>query len=386
MKVKAFKPLIFGKNLEHFYSPPFDTISPDQEKELKNFQYNITHVTLPESPDAALNTLNEWKKKGILKATDLNVLIIIKQEFSSESKKLERLGLLCGIRIYPESDDIKPHEKTFPGPRKNRFNLMDRTDCQPEPIFLVTSSAQLKETLKEAIASRSQYFKFEEPAGVINSVYIISDRTLENQIRNILSEKVAIVADGHHRLAASKEIARTRYMKRKNGWNYIMTYLCPSDDNCLMISGIHRIVKTLKNREESMKKLNEYFEISDTSGPDSQGIVYYDGSYHTLKLKEDKVAEIEGLDPTLAPDVVNKIIFSECFSFSDYEVETSVIYSHSALECIKSVDTGEAALTIFMPDWNNDDFYNRVSGGGLLPQKSTYFYPKVPSGIAVFEP
>ncbi len=387
MRIKAFKPLIYSKSVENFYSPPFDTISADQEKELKAFQYNITHLTLPGSPEEALETLNRWKKAGILKSTDLNVLIVIKQEFTVKGKRLERTGMLCGVRIFPESDDIKPHEKTFPGPRKNRFNLMDHTDCQPEPIFLVTSSSELKGILDAAVSSRSPYFNFEEPDGVKNRVYIISDKALEKRLSEVLSDRAAIVADGHHRLAASKEIARTRAMKGKTGWKYIMTYLCPAENNGLLISGTHRIVTKLKDRESSFKKLNEFFEILHSDGmPDEESLGYYDGKYHVLKPREDKIKEIGDLDPTLPPDVVNRVIFNECFGFGPKDIENSVVYSHDSEGGRREVDSGRAELVILMPEWKNDDFYSRVSEGGLLPQKSTYFYPKVPSGIALFEP
>lgn len=387
MQVKAFKPIIYSKNLDHFYSPPFDTISPDLEKKLKEYKYNITHITLPSSPQESLETIKRWKTEGILKTTGLDVLVLLKQEFTVKGKQMERVGMFCAIRIYPDSGDILPHEKTFSGPRKNRYTLMEHTDCQPEAIFLVTSSSDLKSVFESAISSRTEYFKFEEPAGVTNSVFIISDKIIEDQITGMLSDKVAIVADGHHRLAASKEIARTRAMKGRKGWKYIMTYLCPVENNDLLISGIHRIVTALKEKDKGMKKLGEFFEITDVDQfTESKDIMFYDGKYHSLKAKEGKIEEIGNLDPTLPPDVVNRVIFNECFGFNDEDIEKSVIYSHDMDECRNMVDRGSAALSIFMPDWENEEFYSRVSKGGLLPQKSTFFYPKVPSGVALFEP
>lgn len=387
MNVRPFRPLMFRKGTDHFYSPPFDTINAEDEKALKESEYNITHVTLPSSPESALQTLLKWRGEGILQRADQEMFIIIRQEFDINGIPAERTGMFCSVRIYPEADDIKPHEMTFPGPRKNRFDLMDHINCQPEPIFLITDSAGFAGLLTQAVQSMNEEMAFEEPAGVTNHVYLMTDRQMQKRLSENLSGKKAIVADGHHRLAASREIAHSRASAGKSEWSYIMAYLCPTDSNGLLIAGIHRIVKKVGNMDTVTARMNGFFELREPTNPDSrESIVCYDGKYYSLVPRQEKRDPMDDVDFGLAPDVVNRIIFRECFGFTDQQVESSVIYSHSDEDCIRMVDEGKASMCILMPKWNNEEFSRRVSGGGLLPQKSTYFYPKVPSGIALFEP
>ncbi len=387
MKAAEFKPLVFRKGTEHFYSPPFDTVGKTEEKVLKSFPYNITHITLPESDGNARGLLNAWKRDGVLQRLSDGVIFIIDQEFTHRGRKLKRNGIICIVKVYPVAEDIKPHELTFPGPRRGRYSLMTALGCQPEPIFLITPAKGLNALLDDALINSDPELVFEEPKGVMNRVHIISDKATLRRITDAVSHDAAIVADGHHRLAAVREIAEEWSKKGESAWNWAMAYVSPTEGEGLLIGGIHRVVRAVPGRKTDLSQVGEFFDLRDASEDHrGQGIIIYDGKMRYAEPNERSRALVGEIDFDIAPDVVNKLLFKKCLAMTDSEIESNVAYTHDAEYATEAVDSGHAALSVFMPDWNASQFAEKVSGGRLLPQKSTFFFPKVPSGISLYEP
>lgn len=384
MKIAPFKPLLFREGTEHFHSQPFDTISRRDEETLKSYPHNITHITLPESDDNARRTLEEWKREGVLSKSPNEMMLAVEQRFLHGGKEMTRKGILCLVDVFPVSDDIKPHELTFPGPRKGRFMLMRAIRCMPEPIFLITPSAGLTSVIDACIASGKLLMHFEDPSGVDNRIFEITDAEKIGSIQAAVKKESAIVADGHHRLAAVREMAQEMSAQGNSGWNSILAYVTQADPDGLLIAGIHRIVANPPGRKLTAAALGSMFGMSDTldSLPDGR-LTLYDGS---LKALYPKGHPGEVIDGASAPDLVNSLLLRQCLAFSDSEIESSVRYTHDAEEAKRAVDSGEAAFALLMPDWAVNRFTEIVSGGKLLPQKSTFFYPKIPSGIALYEP
>lgn len=387
MEVDGFRFLVFRSGVEHFFSPPFDTISKKEEESLKSFPYNVTHLTLPHSIEETRSEFENWKKEGILQWLPGESVFVIEQKFMHRGKMLRRVGVICLVRVFPLADDIKPHELTFPGPRTGRHNLMDALGCQPEPIFLITPAKRLTPTLEEMLRSGKQTICFEEPAGVTNSVYCIDSQDSLRRLKSALDAESAIVADGHHRLAAVREIAEEHSARNDPSWNYVLAYLTSTEGDGLLIGGIHRVVRALPGREFAISSISEFFDLSDSpSGPGGRTIALYDGSMKYATPNAAALALAGKVDFSVAPDVVNALIFRRCLKLTDAEIETLVTYTHDTDFAREAVDTGEASFSILLPDWDASEFTEKVSGGSLLPQKSTFFYPKVPSGIALFEP
>ena len=127
MELKGFKPYTFSSNVKDFWSPPFDTISPEEELDLKKHEYNITHITLPRGPGsitASARTFTTWAEHGIISQLENDSIILLKQKFTRNGKEMERFGIIALARVYPDDGSIKPHEMTFEGPRKNREEVM----------------------------------------------------------------------------------------------------------------------------------------------------------------------------------------------------------------------------------------------------------------------
>ncbi len=387
MEVNGSRFLVFRSGLEHFFSPPFDTISRAEEAVLKSFPYNITHLTLPLSIEETRIEFEGWKNESILQRLPDEAVFVIEQRFMHGGLMLRRVGVICLVRVFPLSSDIKPHELTFPGPRKGRHNLMAALGCQPEPIFLITPAKGLSPSLEEILRSGKKTMIFEEPAGVTNTIYVADSPDALGRLRNALEGESAIVADGHHRLAAVREIAEEHSAQGDPSWNYVLAYVTSTGGDGLLIGGIHRVVRAPQGREFSISDIREYFDLADSPpGTGKREIVVYDGRMRYATPNRAALSLDEKVDFSVAPDVVNSLIFRKCLKMTDAEIESLVTYTHDADFARSAVDEGSASFSILLPEWDPEEFARKVSGGQLLPQKSTFFYPKVPSGIALFEP
>ncbi len=391
MRVKPFRPLIYQGEIATFVAPPFDTILKSQEDDLKRNRENIVHLTLPAESDGMgtpRQIIDQWISEGRMKRPDRDIMLLVSQEFSLANQSLQRLGIIALAGIYPIDGTVKPHERTFDGPRKGRMQLMSTLGCQPEPIFLLVSSSKFEKLLRTALQSSSKLFSFEEPLNVVNNIYLLEDQVIIEDIKKSLENENSIVADGHHRLAATQALADMSEGSAREFWSYSMAYITSVHDPGLLISGIHRIIKTEITNRDWLQRLQTYFDVETRDDlAKSQGLVLYDGQYHYLKVKKEAVMP---LLPAYTPEmevpltaVVNEIVFAKCLGLTEIEVERSILYTNDLAEAIRSVDGKTAIMSVIMPPWEKENFIRIVLKNQILPQKSTYFYPKIPSGIAV---
>lgn len=390
MIIKPFRPLTYRKDLENVTSPPFDVITREQESVLKESKYNITHATLPDSgnPEASRLTLDEWIKEGALERSQDDSIIIITQDFRGNGKDFCRIGLIAPVETSPPSDIILPHENTFEWAVKERKDLMSKTGCQLEPIFIAVNGVSFERMLRSAIRHLSPTRTFEEPSGVINKFFLVSDRHSMNSIVKSIRREKAIVADGHHRLQATRQLYQESVNEEKAFWKYSLAYVTSLQQESLMISGIHRMVDSQYLFRNYRANLEKYFEIIDTGQNDnSGGITVYDGAYKML-IPKDRAFETLGDYGKFKfkgdPSLVNFLIFEDVMGLSIHEIARKITYTQSMPLAVEEVDRGRAGFAVLMPEWDKSTFLSMTENGRLLPQKSTYFYPKIPSGIAVY--
>jgi|YelNatPaOPRAMG01_1025707.scaffolds.fasta_scaffold00185_3 uncharacterized protein (DUF1015 family) len=386
MEIRGFRPFMYSGKVKNFWSPPFDTISPEDERKLKTNEYNITHITLPHGPgsiNASAQTFRTWVKHDILTQSDRECIVLLRQKFTRNGKPRERYGIIALARVYPDDGSIKPHELTFEGPRKNREEVMRGLGLIPEPIFLISpGDAFMNATIASSRKARKVY-AFRQPEDVENIIYLIENDEDIKLLSDSVKGKIAIVADGHHRLAAIKEIAATDH----GGWEYAMAYIASSEDPALFISGIHRIVKANITADSFLKSLKALFDIQEAGSFDPEkGIsIYINEKLYTISPKHDLLVEHTEYihDPGL---FVKKTILEKIIGLDAKQIETGIVYSHDLDYAVNMVNERKAGLVILMPDWDKKVFTEVVSAGHLLSQKSTYFYPKPPSGIAIYRP
>ncbi|MEM0155252.1 MAG: DUF1015 family protein [Thermoplasmataceae archaeon] len=390
MEIKQFRPYMFTDSADMVTSPPFDSITTEQEASLKIYPHNITHLTLPtETPEGILEasgTLSDWVNKGILKRSEKETILIVLQEFRIAGEKMQRIGMISLVKVYPESDAISPHERTFPGPVMERANIMGRLKAQLEPIFLTVSSVSLEKILRRAISTERPAMVFDEPVGVRNSIYCVSNELNISRIKECLATEKAIVADGHHRLKAGISLAGN-IKAEEEFWSYEMAYITSIHERGLLISGVHRIVSSSVNAEKIVNNLGNYFVITEHQNLDRlNNITIYNGKFIELVPTERSLSLLKELEPNAyisASLIVNELLLKRLASMDEREIEQEISYTHDISLAMKRVDDKVASLSILMPEWNKEEFIDLARKKKMLPQKSTYFYPKIPSGIAI---
>ncbi len=388
MKISAFRPYIFSGEAKDYHSPPYDTISKEMETELKKSPYNITHVTLPEKEDYsdAQSTLRSWMEKGILKKAQEDCMVILSQEFRYDDHDQRRYGLIALTQIFPADGSIKPHERTFEGPKKQRLNLMAALKCQPEPIFLLVSNQNFLSLIRKHVEDHSPDIEIEEPIGVVNRAYFVEDAQTIELLTNSVGQDNSIVADGHHRLAATIELAALSEGKSKKFWSRCLSYICSVSDSGLLIGGIHRCLEIPVDVNALMSRLNDLFTVEKVENPKSLvDITIYANGFYALRPNKAKILETMGWneDQVYPALIARELILKKTLNLEESQIEAGVKYIHNSDEAIRGVNEGKFSMAILLPSWDKETFIRLIMKGELLTQKSTYFYPKPPSGLVL---
>ena len=391
MNLRPFMPCVYRDDIKDVTAPPFDGITPEQEAELKKHAYNIAHLTLPHGPEGvekARSLIEEWISDGIISQVDKETFIVLVQEFRLNSENIERIGVIGITDTYPNVGSVKPHENTFPGPVKERAALMKGMEAQLEPLFMTVLNNNFERVLKRSIAGRRPDRVFEEPIGVRNSLYFVNDSEKIVRVSEAISKDTAIVADGHHRLKAARTIAAQSQGTEADFWKESMVYVSSIYDRGLLISGVHRIVGNGFSLKQNSDRIESHFRLREREAIDAfDTIVIYDGKFKELIPRKGALESLFGkefsAEDVVGSKVVNEILFSQVLGMENKDLESSVQYTHDVALAIRYVDSGKGNFAVIMPAWNKDAFIKQAMEGNVLPQKSTYFYPKIPSGVAI---
>ncbi|WP_393971032.1 DUF1015 family protein [Oxyplasma meridianum] len=386
VKIRPFNPLYYSGDYGRATSPPFDSINKEEEKRLKEYRNNITYLTLPEGNNYAESRkrIREWIDTGILVEWKKPCFVIVDQSFRFREHTLRRTGLISLVDIFPDDSSINPHEKTFPGPVQERVKVLGELKAQPEPIFLTLENYGLEPLLQGIIIGRKENFSFTDGNGSLNSVYFIDNNDEINKITNLLKLDSAMVADGHHRLEASKKLASESHGVEKSFWSSVMAYITSMESPGLLVSGIHRIVKTKIDKDRFLEKAIKYF-IIDENPPDSGNdfiTLFIDRFYY---LSPSHCEFSEDMDQSyLSPiHILNNIIFREILRLDPGNINRDMEFTHDADYAVEQVRKGMACAAFIMPVWDREKLFSLVLSEGVLPQKSTYFHPKIYSGIVL---
>ncbi len=382
MIINEFKPYMFNGNIESFVSPPFDTIRWEQEYNLRSKNENIINLTIPDKitgMKGSKTILNRWLNENIINLHSKDIIIILKQSFYYNKEMLTRYGIISLVEI---NNDIKPHENTFEKQVYERKSIMSNLNSQLEPIFIVVPDNNFDKLIKREASVLEEQYKFEEPSGVINYVYLLDDTEKINKIKESLKNITGIVADGHHRLKAIMEL----YDETGDDfWKFAMSYVTSMYSNGLMIGGVHRLVYGI-NFEANINKIKNFFDIKITKNIENEEniYIYSNNKFYEILPKEYILREkFDNLD-ALPTEIINKILFEEALSMEEKEMGEKVRYIYNYTDAINAVDLHECDFTVLIPSWQKERFLKLILENKILPQKSTYFYPKIPSGISVY--
>jgi len=398
------------ENIESLTSPLFDVVSEKQRRALYQNPYNSIHLSVPQSPfgpERAGLLLDEWKKKNVILQDKLPAIYVYYQYFkvAGSGKEYCRKGFICNIRVYEWDENvILRHENTIPKAVNDRIGLLENTELHVSPThgLYTDPSFELEKFMDEAI--RDPLYETEDYQGVRDVLAVIHDAKVIKAFMNNLHKKKVILADGHHRYESSLVFMhRSKQANPKHtgneGYNFHMMYLTNTESDDLRILPTHRLIQGLPDFDEEkiMKLLAEDFivkpiEDSDTLNeiimgkPWAFGLMFRENAYK-VRLKEDHWSK----NPWPFPEVIKKLDLTIMHYFiiekalgipGKIQRQSEYIYfDRSFGDCLKKVIQGEAQLAIITNEVSIEDVKNVCHSGYTMPQKSTYFYPKVIGGF-----
>jgi uncharacterized protein (DUF1015 family) len=341
-RIRPFRALRYDvPDLADVVAPPYDVISdPDRAAYLARSPYNVVHLTLPDSEGDAARELAAWRASGVLVEEPEPAYWWLSQDYvGPDGVQRTRDGFVAALHVEPyESRVILPHERTHAGPKEGRLRLLEATRTELEPIFLLWDGTVEVDGLDAADLVA-------EEGGVTSRLW-----RLGADFGDALTEEVAdaqlLIADGHHRYETALAF-HERDGTEESAW--LMVVIVPTDQEGLTIFPTHRIVRSVDGVAGTP---------IDPPGDALPGLVLYrDGRYELL--------EGDGPDPEavdrLAPEVVR--------------------YTPSATEAVAAVDRGEAEAAFLLRPTRIEDVWEIAGRGDVMPQKSTFFYPKLTSGL-----
>ncbi len=394
--------------IDSLTSPLFDVVSEKQRHSLYKNPLNSIHVSVPlgaNPAQQAADTLQRWKEAGILVPDPLPSIYVYYQYFtlSGTTQEYCRKGFICNIRAYDwEENVIQRHENTIPAAVNDRTELLEKTLMHVSPTHGLYSDPgfELESYMDEAVTH--PLYETEDYQGVRDVLGVIHDAGVIQKFISTLSDKTIILADGHHRYESSlalKHRLQTPSTRGNEGYNFHLMFLSNMESDDLRILPTHRLIHGLDDfsEEKVLRKLAPFFTIKPVEEPDSLyeiilgkpwafGLVFKENSYKIRLIPEAFLDfhwpfpdEIKRLDLT----VMHYFIIERALGIAGKEQRqsTHISFDRSFSDCISKVDRDEAQMAIITQDIDMEEVKRVCNSGFTMPQKSTYFYPKIICGF-----
>ena len=407
-------------------APPYDVIDPGQhEKLMEKDPYNVVRLILGSRPGqpgdypAGAALMERWLREGVLIRDEVPCLYLIEHTFTLPWRKepFRRWAVVGRVRLEPlESGRIFAHERTHSGPKEDRLRLIRAFQGNLSQVFsLFDGDHQSVRSLIDPVFSRTPLADMQDENGIRRRFWNFSDPDMIRGFSSRLSHRNLYIADGHHRyetaLAYSREMAASDPdFSPGRGYNFVMMAMVGMNDPGLAILPIHRLLYGLENFhfEKVLRDLSPIFSGKDLSredalafGADSshvflggRGFILYEPAarrFVKLILREDVDLEkrmpdvsrpIQKLEATLA----ERFLLMESLGMTSGQIsrQEHIIYYHDLTEALTSADRN-GQLLLIMPSTDLDDLVTVTRKRERMPQKSTFFYPKLLSGLVFYD-
>ena len=397
--------------LQDVVSPPYDVIDAEQRVGLvQRSPYNVVEIDLPRGDDPyriAAETLNRWRAEGIVTEDDEPAIWVLEQDYSGpDGRQRTRTGFLARVRVTPYGPGtIRPHERTHPGPREDRLKLTRATRANLSPIFSLYSDQDgtARAALEQATAAASPYAQTTDDDGTVNRLWRTSDPATIEQLQAALGPAELLIADGHHRYETARVYADE--VGGEGPHRYVLMCLVALEDPGLTVFPTHRLVNNLTNeqRDHLAETIDTDFDTADLSSKqelappenDELKIGYLDSQSDQpamLTLKDQSTADQALADRSepyrrLDTAVLEALILKGALNLTDDDIDhlDGLGYARDFEQALELIDNGTYDAAFFMAPTPVERIQAVAASGENMPPKSTYFYPKVPTGL-VFNP
>ena len=428
ISIAPFRALCYSqkkiKDLSKVITPPYDVISKDeQEKLYKKSPYNFVRLDLSQETDsysAVAQLLSEWQSQAILERDESPAIYFLSHRFKLKSGEQKlRNGFFALTELQdPATGDIRPHENTLDAPKEDRLKLMLACHAQLSPIFtLYTDPKQsINRVLTVALEGVAPFVEFELDNGDECKLWRIIDPAIIEKVQRQMREQTLLIADGHHRYEATlryrDQLRRERgQFTGREAFNYIMAYFANMNDDAVVILPTHRLVRGFTHQPflELEEALQAYFYVEQHPKTPEGKISFLkalktaakkhrvigtsfkrDPRYLILRLKNKRSMQRLAKDlsaPLRELDVstLHLLILEHILGMSpEQQVSGETIrYSQDEEAVLQSLEKEDHQAAFILTATKKEEIQAIVASGEKMPQKSTYFYPKLSSGLIV---
>ena len=417
LRALHYDPAVAGP-LQDLASPPYDVIDATQRAELASRSpYNVVNIDLPEDPDGgdrydhAATVLGSWLADSAVVEDDEPAIWALVQDYTGpDGRMLTRNGFFARVRVEDYGPGtIRPHERTHPGPKEDRLRLTRATQANLSPIFSLYSDPALAawRALEPATSGDTEPFgTFDEADGTRNRLYRVTDPATITTVQEALADTELLIADGHHRYETARVYADE--IGGEGAHRYVLMCLVALQDEGLTVFPTHRLVTNLKGDDAKIEALTatlkESFDIeaieADDLVPPGEGdgaiqMGYMDSHLKRafrLTLKDQAIAD-EALPDMPEPyrrldtAVLEALILTGPLGLSEDDIShlNGLGYARSFEEARELVESGTFDAGFFLRGIPVAQIQDIAAAGVNMPPKSTYFFPKVPTGL-LFNP
>jgi uncharacterized protein (DUF1015 family) len=396
-EVRPFAAVRYGEAaegpLEGLVAPPYDVIDDDARRELlARSRHNVVHLTLPDSEDEAARRWSTWLDEGVLRR-EAEAFWALQQDYvGPDGVARTRTGLVAALRLEPyERGVVLPHERTHREVREGRLRLLRAVRSQVEPIFLLYEGARpfdLPDRAPELEVEGARLWRLAEGAGISEA---FADRQL-------------LIADGHHRYETARAYADS--IAGDDGHSYTLMNLVSLEDPGLTVFPTHRLLTGLADPSSQQaldSGLERLFEVEEVPAADLEpagergiGVFGYVDSHQRrgLRLRLRDTAELDRvldgrpeayrrLDAVILEALVLRGILR--MTEEDVEAKRGIAYAKGTEEVWAEIESGRADSAFLLRPAPVEEVREVAASGETMPPKSTYFFPKVLTGM-VFNP
>ena len=402
-------------SLERVIAPPYDVIDDHARSELlARSHHNVVAIDLPRAVDggdpyeAAREIYEGWRRDGVLVRDDEPALWALTQDYTGpDGRPYTRHGFFCRVRVEEYgAGRIRPHERTHPGPKEDRLRLTRATRANLSPIFSLFPDPEqrARAALEPFTASEDPLAQARDGDGTLNRLWRVTDAGAIASVQAALAPQELLIADGHHRYETARIYADE--VGGEGEHRFVLMYLCSLADSGLTIFPTHRLLSGLDDprRERLRETIERDFDVTPLASADelepragTAGVAFgYLDAHHgrplRLTLKSQGVADaaLAGKpEPYRRLDtaVLEAVVLEGALGMSEDDIAhlRGLAYSKDFADARGAVESGRAEAAFFMRPTPVEQVREVAATSESMPPKSTYFYPKVPTGL-LFNP
>jgi uncharacterized protein (DUF1015 family) len=396
--------------LQDVVAPPYDVIDADERVELEaRSPYNVVRIDLPVGDDpyeTAARQFASWRSDGVIVRDEEPALWALEQAYTGPDGQIrKRQGFLARVRVENYGPGrIRPHERTHPGPKEDRLRLTRAAKANLSPIFsLFDDPANTVSGILDQATTGEPWGRATDEDGTVNRVWRIADRNAASAITDALRATELLIADGHHRYETARVYAEE--IGGEGPHRYVLMCLVSLEDPGLTVFPTHRLLRDLRpdkqealaqaiRRDFEIRRLDNTAELAPVYGqPVSMGYIdAHSRQPFMLTLKDQAIADAALADHAepyrrLDTAVLEALILKGALGMTDDDIDhlNGLGYARNFDEALDAVMTGGYDAAFFVAATPIEQVREVAAAGESMPPKSTYFFPKVPTGL-LFNP